>query len=112
MNILILEDDQTRIVKFKKKYMQHTLTFVEHAKDAIEALQNNMYNAIFLDHDLGGTQMNFDPEDCGTQVAEYIAANKIQEKTTIIIHSFNQPASLRMLALIGENCQYVPGLWL
>ena len=112
MKILILEDDHERIKSFKRKYVNHSLVFTEHSADAIDWLAKETFDYIFLDHDLGGTQMNFDPEDCGTLVAEYIVKNNIQDKSQIIIHSFNQPAAMRMVDIINDNVQYIPGLWL
>ena len=65
--ILILEDDDNRILIFKRNYSfcGYELVFVKHSNEAIEQLKNNKFDFIFLDHDLNGKQMNFDPEDCG-----------------------------------------------
>lgn len=111
MKILILEDNQERIDAFKKKFKEHVLTVVEHAHECIRELKGNSFDQIFLDHDLGGTSINFDPEDCGTLVAEYLEKNPIE--TPIIIHSFNVTASYRMMQILrGHNVSYAPGIWL
>lgn len=111
MKILILEDSAERMEFFYKKFEDSEIRHVEHAKDAIEALENNQYDIIFLDHDLGGTQMNYDPKDCGTLVAEYLSENPVDSK--IIIHSFNPVAANRMINILHRlDVKYIPGAWL
>ena len=108
MRILILEDDPIRMKIFNRKLFNHTIDHAEHAADAIDFLKANKYDLIFLDHDLGDTQINFDPEDCGMLVAQYIAANNIE--TPVIIHSFNVVAAGKMLELL-TSATYAPGIW-
>jgi len=108
MDILLLEDDHIRVAHFRQLFAGHSIVHVEHAKDAIWWLENKLFDMILLDHDLGGTQMDFNPEDCGTMVAEFMKDNNI--KIFTIIHSFNNPAAMRMLNLI-PNAIYLPGIW-
>lgn len=110
MKILILEDDEERMKFFYKKYDKENIDHACNSKDAIAALENNKYDIIFLDHDLGGTQINYDPEDCGTLVAEYLAENPVDSE--IIIHSFNSVAANRMVRILHRmNVKYIPGVW-
>lgn len=97
------------MVHFRRTLKNYVIHHVEHAKDAIVLLQKENFDLICLDHDLGGTQINFDPEDCGTMVAEYLSANPVDSE--IIIHSFNVVAAQRMLRLI-RGAKYIPGYWL
>ena len=109
MKILILEDDPERMKNFRNAFAKDEIHHAEHAHDAIELLRNNTYDLICLDHDLGGTQINFDPEDCGTIVAQYIQEYPVDAE--IIIHSYNIPAAQAMMSLI-PNARHIPEFWL
>ena len=109
MKILVLEDDSIRIETFKEKLKKEDVDYVEHACDAVNLLKTNTYDFIFLDHDLNGTQMEYQSEDCGTVVAKYMFENKIDIPT--IIHSYNLPASVNMSAMIKSSI-YVAGIWM
>ena len=110
MTILILEDDDGRIEHFKKRFPDDDLHIVKHAQEAIDLLKENEYDLICLDHDLGDQQMEWDPEDCGMLVPDYLSENP-QESAKVIIHSFNTPRAMRMQWQI-EGSQYMPGFWL
>ena len=109
MKILILEDNQKRIEFFKKKFFNDDVFYVEHAIEAIELLKNNKFDLICLDHDLGGKEMEWDKEDCGMVVAEYLHNNPVNSR--IVIHSFNGPRALSMKNIL-INSEYIPGFWL
>lgn len=106
MNILILEDDAERIGSFVKKYADHSLTITNNATLAINYLKNDKFDVIFLDHDLGGKQMDWVEENCGMVVAKWISENPIESK--IIVHSFNTPRAMTMLSLMPGSI-YLPG---
>jgi CheY-like chemotaxis protein len=109
MKVLILEDDPERMKSFASLFSKDVIHHAEHSHEAIELLKNNFYDLICLDHDLGGTQINFDPEDCGTIVAEYLHDHPTEAE--IIIHSYNTPAAQTMMSLI-PSAQHIPGFWL
>ena len=54
MRILIPDDDDSRHTQFKRNFIDYLLTCVHTSQEAIDHLQNNEYDAVFLDHDLGG----------------------------------------------------------
>jgi len=55
MKILILDDDPNRLYQFCVNLTGHDTTCVQTAEDCIEKISNNdPFDAIFLDHDLGG----------------------------------------------------------
>lgn len=110
MKILILEDDLNRIVKFKEKHINDTIEWSDQAKEVISKLESNEYDILYLDHDLGGKQMEWDEDNCGMTVAKYLNDNPLSDATKIIIHSFNFPAAQRMLQLL-PNATYQPGCW-
>lgn len=108
--VLILEDKADRMVFFRKKFRPDTkIVHVEHAYDAIEELKKHEFDLICLDHDLGGKEMEWDEEDCGMVVAEWISENL--EYYNVIIHSFNEPAAKRMMQVL-PMAKYIPGVWL
>lgn len=111
MKVLILEDDAQRMTHFLRKLIGHTVDFTADALAAIDYLEKNVYDIIYLDHDLGGKQMEWDENNCGTNVAEYIRDNPLPETTKVIIHSFNVPAAQRMLRLIPGSI-HIPGIWI
>ncbi len=87
MNILILEDNDERIKWFESE-IPHTLNIVKTAVEAIELLKTNVYDIIFLDHDLGNQAYVPSGPGTGYEVAEFITG---MENCTaqIIIHSWN-----------------------
>jgi hypothetical protein len=92
MRILILEDDTFRINYFIEKFCNHNLTITESADSAIEYLQEDVFDYIFLDNDLG------DGVGCGADVAAYLYNNldNPNNDSIIIVHSWNIPAVAAM----------------
>lgn len=103
MRILVLEDDSYRITTFIEKFCNHDLTITENAKDAIDYLKNKVFDYLFLDHDLGINNGN------GTDVATYLNENpeNLNNKASIIIHSWNKPATDGMLGKLYK-ARHVP----
>jgi CheY-like chemotaxis protein len=119
MKILVLDDDQYRLDIFKRNIDQGLITsqvdYVKTAHDAIECLQATAdYNYVFLDHDLGGQQMEWQEENCGMQVVDWIIANNYRKNVSIIIHSWNIPRAKEMclrLTDAGYPAVQMPGAW-
>ena len=88
MKILVLEDDSYRVTTFIEKFCNYELCITENAGRAVEYLEEIIFDYIFLDHDLG---LN---NGCGADVAAYLAnnPNNTNNKSNIIIHSWNIPA--------------------
>ena len=107
--ILILDDDMHRMVAYNKLFIGHIVDMCYHAADCIDLLKRNEYDLIFLDHDLNGKQIQYDTDDCGTVVAEWIKDNPIRGQ--VIIHSFNDDRGKYMESII-KNSEYVPGAWI
>lgn len=94
MNILILEDNAERIKFFMERFADHDLTITENAHDAIVYLNEEVYDYVFLDHDLG---LN---NGSGADVASYLGSGMtINDDAYVIIHSWNIPAAAVMLRL-------------
>lgn len=113
--ILILEDSAERIFSFVKKFYAQdsnaSITVTANASTAIELLKNTKFSYVFLDHDLGGKQMEWDENNCGMLVAKYIADNPLTDYTKVVVHSFNAERAKVMVSMI-PGALYVPGIWL
>jgi len=110
MKILILEDDHNRIATFRDKLGErHELTIVETAEDAISKLKSDIFDVIFLDHDLGGeVYVSTEDKNTGSEVARWMSQAKLNQPY-VIIHSLNTPAAASMaVTLKGID---ITGCW-
>lgn len=95
MRIFVLEDSTKRVEYFIERYSDHELTITENSDAAIAYLQENTYDYIFLDHDLG------DNNGSGSEVAAFLGSGmSINDDAIIIIHSWNMPAVAAMLSML------------
>lgn len=111
MKILILEDDPFRIELFKVylEPLNFQVTYCSQANEATaELYDNNNYDLIFLDHDLGGEVfVDSTRDDTGAAVARWLANEETIEGKpynrgiSIVIHSMN-PAGQRNMQGILE----------
>lgn len=98
MRILILEDDGTRVNNFIELLHNHNLDITESAYEAMDLLDRKAYDLIMLDHDLG------EGNGSGSLVAAYLA--QLPGLTsTIVIHSWNVPASNAMVSYLPNAYQ-------
>ncbi len=114
MRIFVLEDDYTRIVKFRKRFVGHDVTFADSCAQYEEAFKPP-YDLICLDHDLGGRQMS-DHEDNGEEFAKLITtpeslawfnADPARIPLAIIVHSFNPEGADRIAYTMRVLCPNV-----
>lgn len=93
MRILILEDDGHRALIFVEKFYAHELTIIENSNDAIDLLDQGVYDYLFLDHDLG------EGNGSGSDVSAFLRSHpeNLNNQARIIIHSWNIPAAMRMV---------------
>jgi len=98
MKILILEDSTARLVYFNEKFYKHELTMIENADRAIEYLEEQEFDCIFLDHDLG------EGNGFGADVASYLYENpdNPNNQSTIVIHSWNVPGARAIKSLLPD----------
>jgi len=89
MYILVVEDNPSRIEKFKRALIGSIVDYVDNAHEGIIFVKEKTYDLIFLDHDLGGRAyvLSNDP-NTGFQVAKAIK-NTPNESAYIVIHSAN-----------------------
>ena len=98
MKLLVLEDDSYRVTAFIEKFCNYDLYITENADRAVEYLEADVFDYIFLDHDLG------ENNGCGADVAAYLANNPDNENndSNIIIHSWNLPAVAAMQSKLPQ----------
>ncbi len=111
MKILILEDNQIRIDKFKKLFKNQDLYIFDNVKDAYHACLNNIFMVSFLDHDLDNQiWINSNEENTGYQFIKKIIENSLQKKMLCYIHSMNPIGANKMLNLLLDNGR--DGIWI
>lgn len=103
MRILILEDSADRMKEFCVLFGDNNLVIVNSAADAISFATTSKFDFIFLDHDLGGkVYVDSNNENTGYRVAK-ILPNSINNKTPIVIHSWNGPGVLKMMEALKTH---------
>lgn len=104
MKVLFLDDMPHRHESFDEHFGDgsNDITHVETVEESINKLESCVYDAIFLDHDLGGTYYAPSDDKSGYAVAEWIA-NNVKHKPIIIIHSMNPAGSIRMYNVMKER---------
>jgi CheY-like chemotaxis protein len=121
IKILILDDSQARLDIFKKNIEQklkvlNSTDYAKTAKEAIEFLRaNSDYDYIFLDHDLGGLQMEWEEDNCGMNVVDWMVRNHYPKTPSVIVHSWNILRGQEMLKRLQDKGYSViqhPGVWL
>ena len=99
-----MDDNPYRHELMKQTYIGYNIDYFYNAKDTIAALENNIYDVLFLDHDLDEQYNNIllDHAEDGRFVAKHIATN-LSEKyknSKIYIHSLNAPGSEIMKSIL------------
>ena len=110
VDILVLEDDHSRVAVFQKNLIGTNTVFVETVEDAIANLESNAWDYLFLDHDLGGEQMVESGEGTGYAVAEWLVENPDRKPVNIVIHSYN-PVGAQNIKKALPEAVVAPGCW-
>ena len=107
LKVFILEDDPYRMRIFREDLFE--VADITHAGSCTEIEKfQPPYDFIFLDHDLGGRQME-ENEDSGTTFARLIKDQIQNSNIPIVIHSYNQSGAQRMLDILSlPFAQWMP----
>lgn len=109
--ILILEDDPARMLKFFRALSRKAnLTFVETSRNAIQELQEHIFDWTYLDYDLGGRILANAIEDTGYEVALWLREHPERMPKNVIIHSLDFDGAKRMNQALPQ-AQIVPAAW-
>ncbi len=116
MKILILDDDKFRHQQFIHNFScnsENDIIGVYTVDEAIKLLESNIYDIIFLDHDLGGAvYVDSDGEEpTGYTVAKWMVEHPERIPKHVYIHSLN-PVGAQRIKQILPNSVIAPGLWM
>lgn len=110
MRILILEDDENRIVKFRENFIGCELYITKDPNLANEWITKHSFDWIFLDHDLEDWHYEKDctsNETTGLCTAEFLGNNPDYSKgATVVVHSLNWNGRVRMMQALGDRPAY------
>jgi hypothetical protein len=114
ITVFLLDDDRRRHRWFQKRFLGDEIDIAETVEEAKGFLSKYAYDAIFLDHDLlpehYETNDHNDYARTGFAIAEFLHQNKgLQRAATIIVHTRNADAAIRMVEKIresGRTCEY------
>ena len=112
MKVLILDDMPDRIGMFALKFVNHDITIVNTAPNCIEMLNSFQWDAVFLDHDLGGEVYCKSDENSGYAVAKFMEEAGIDKQPKhIILHSLN-PAGVKNMQYALPRAKTIPFAWI
>jgi hypothetical protein len=114
ISVFLLDDDRRRHRWFEKRFAGDELVIAETVEEARDHLKSGSFDAIFLDHDLLPEHYETNDHDdyarTGYAIAEFLFENpKFQRAATIIVHTRNADAAIRMVEKIrasGRTCEY------
>jgi CheY-like chemotaxis protein len=116
ITVFVLDDDTRRHRWFKKRFEGDEIDIAEDPEKAKEFLSKFAYDAIFLDHDLLPEHYETNEHDdyarTGYEIARWLRENDtIQRAATIVVHTRNADAAIRMVETLretGRQVEYVP----
>ena len=98
MRVFVLEDNSSRMVKFRRELIGNRVDHAETLDAGREMILANKYDLIFLDHDLGGKEMvDSADEDTGYHLALIIASDDRNKETPCVVHSCNPAGADNMV---------------
>lgn len=101
MKIFILEDNEQRMVKFRKELIGHIIDHAATIEEGTSLVVTNKYDMMFLDHDLGGKEMvDSFSGNTGYQLAEFIVSFTPNKETPCVIHSCNPAGSANIVRVL------------
>lgn len=95
MRIYIVEDAPERMEWFRKTFHDCEIYHTDQVEQACNDIEENEYDIIFLDRDLG-------PKFNGEDIAWHMKENELAEDSAIIIHSVNPRGQRNMSKYLGE----------
>ena len=115
IRVFLLDDDTRRHNWFARRFEGDHLDIADTVARAREFLSDNIYDAIFLDHDLLPEHYHSqetDDENTGYAIALWLATRpELQRASTIMVHTRNADGAIRMveeLRRAGRQAEYVP----
>ena len=109
MNILIIEDSNTRIKLFKRNLIGANITVAKNNGEALQYLDRNVYDYIFLDFDA-----NEELTETFEESINWIASNYSDfTDVKFILHSLNDYAKtyINVYRYLGLTIEAIPWAW-
>lgn len=108
ISVFLLDDDRRRHRWFEKRFSGDTIAIAETVAAAKELLEQENYDAIFLDHDLLPHHYESNDHDdfanTGFAIAEWLNQRpELQRAATIIVHTRNADAAIPMVQKLRET---------
>ncbi len=94
MRILVVEDNPYRIKSIRQALIGKVVDIATTASRGIELFKSKEYDAVLLDHDLGGIENAPSDDSSGYAVAQAVAESG--KEPFVIIHSCNPAGASRM----------------
>jgi DNA-binding NarL/FixJ family response regulator len=108
MRVLVLEDNEARVRKFRRELVGNVVDFARDAEEALALIGARAYDLVFLDHDLGGEEMaDSRGANTGYRVASLLARDGKNGAARVVLHSCN-PAGAGMMALALPRAVLAP----
>ena len=108
--ILILEDNFARQTAFRRKLVGNVVEIVETSEGALRMLQDETWDELYLDHDLGGQEFVESGPGTGYEVAVWLESHPEFKPGRIVLHSLNPAGRSRMAAALPE-AEVIPWAW-
>ncbi|MFV0388265.1 MAG: cyclic-phosphate processing receiver domain-containing protein [Pyrinomonadaceae bacterium] len=107
ISVFLLDDDERRHRWFRKRFAGDHLDIAKDVEEARRLLQLGNFDAIFLDHDLLPHHYESNSHDdfdrTGYAIAQFLSDNpEIQPAATLIVHTRNGDAGLKMVELLRK----------
>lgn len=93
--VLVLDDDAQRGKWFRSRWPG--AVWCRNGPAALKAMREEKFDLVFLDHDLG-EQSRFD----GSELANRMAEERLQQTATILIHTANPAGAAYMMARLQK----------
>lgn len=114
ISVFLLDDDYRRHAWFEKRFKGDELDIAETVEEAKVFLEEQNYDAIFLDHDLlphhYESNSHGDFANTGYAIAEWLNNHpELQRAATVIVHTRNADAAIPMVQTLresGRNVEY------
>jgi len=114
ISVFLLDDDDRRHRWFERRFDGDDLAIADNVEDAKQILEEESFDAIFLDHDLLPHHYESNDHDdfarTGYAIAQWLNDRPdLQKAATIIVHTRNADAAIPMVQKLresGRNVEY------
>ncbi len=111
MKILILEDNLTRVEKFKQLFKNQELYIFDDILEALDACEKNDFQILFIDHDLDNKiWVHSQEENTGWNFIRILINRGLCKNSLFYLHTMNPIGANRMLNMLLDRGY--DGIWI